>query len=267
LSRFVRNPRWGAVLVLVAGLIASAGSAFALEGEGFTMSNKTPNVKKDYGPIPGQNPGATAVDPTVSECNTLPSDVNVPITLEFQKEFGHLIKIQVLWEAPEANDVDIYLFDEAGDLVTSSASSSMPELVQLGSPSNGIYYLCVRNFSGPNTGFTVDATTRFLDTFVAPTSSPAPTPRHPSAPPKRTPQRTAAPVSGVTATSEPVDTPGPDGPFADQGLVRVAGDKQAAAADTGMSGLEIGLAALTGVIVLAGAGLVVFRIRRDTTPT
>jgi hypothetical protein len=207
-----------------------------------------------------------ASDPTIGQCNSLPSDVNIPITLKFKKEFGHLIKIQVFWEAPDANDVDIYLFDEEGEMVTSSASSGMPELVQLGSPENGVYYLCVRNFSGPNTGFIVEANTRFLDVFVPPTPQPTPTPRStPFSPARKTPAPTIAPVAAA-ATAEPVDTPGPDGPLGDKGLVSVAGGRQAGPAHSGLSGLEIGLAVLTGLIVVSGAGLLVVRIRRDTTP-
>ena len=235
-------------------------------GEGFTLSNQTPKVTKEYPPIPGSNPAATAGDPTTAECDALPSDVNIPIELKFEKEFGHLIQMKVFWEAPEADDIDIYLFDEAGELITSSASSAMPELVQLGSPKNGTYFLCVRNFAGPNTGFRVEASTRFLSVFVPPTPQPTPTPR-PAArsSARQTPRPTIAPaIPGATA--EPVDTPGPDGPFADKGLLRVAGDRQAAAADEGLSGLEIGLAALTGLIVVSGATLVVMRIRRDTKP-
>jgi hypothetical protein len=252
---------------LFVGIIGFAGSAAALMGEGFTLSDASPNVKKDYPPIPGSNPAGQASDPTVAQCNALPSETNIPIELKFKREFGHLIQIKVFWEAPEADDIDIYLFDEAGEMITSSASSSMPELVQLGSPENGTYFLCVRNFAGPNAGFRVEATTRFLDVFVPPPREPSPTPR-PAAPGvTRTPRpRATAPAAAPAATAEPVDTPGPDGPFADKGLVRVAGERQATPADQGLTGLEIGLAALTGVVVLSGATLVALRIRRDTKP-
>ncbi|MGH2760364.1 MAG: hypothetical protein ACRDKJ_12505 [Actinomycetota bacterium] len=252
--------------VVLCGLLTAWGSVLAIEGEGFTLSNATPSVKKDYPPIPGQNPSAQVSDPTLSDCNLLPSDVSIPITFEFAREFGHLVQMRVFWEAPEANDVDIYLFDEAGELISSSASSAMPELVQLGSPANGIYYLCVRNFSGPNAGFRVEASTRFLDIGFQ-TAQPEPTSRPTATPPKATPAPTStAPVVGA-ATAEPVRTPGPDGPFSDKRLVSVAGDRQAGPPDDGISGLEIALAALTGVIAVAGASLVVIRIRRDTTAT
>jgi hypothetical protein len=266
MSGFRWPSRWTAAVLLIAGFFAVGGTALALMGEGFTLSNKTPKVRKDYAPIPGSNPAGQATDPTVAQCDTLPSETDVPIELKFEKEFGHLIKIQVFWEAPEADDIDIYLFDEAGELITSSASSSMPEQVQLGSPPNGTYFLCVRNFAGPNAGFTVDASTRFLDVFVPPTPQPTPTP-HVT---KNAPRRTRAPApapAGAIATGEPVDTPGPDGPFANKSLLRVAGNRQAAPTDSGLSGLEIGLAALTGLIVVSGATLVVLRIRRDTTPS
>lgn len=253
--------------LLLAGVLAmSWGEALALEGEGFTLSDKTPKKNKTYGPIPGQNPGATATDPTVGQCNALPSEINIPITLQFRKEFGHLVQMRVYWEAPDANDVDIYLFDEAGELVTSSASSAMPEFVQLGSPDNGTYYLCVRNFSGPNTGFRVEAATRFLDVFVRPTPQPTPTPRPTPSAARRTPEPTVAAPVIAPITAEPVETPGADGPFSDKGLVRVAGERQAGEADSGLTGLEIGLGVLTGVIAVSGAVLVALRIRRDTTP-
>jgi hypothetical protein len=246
------------------GLWAAWGSAVAIEGEGFTLSEGTPNVKKDYPPIPGQNPSAQVADPTLSDCTLLPSDVSIPINFEFRRQFGHLIQMRVFWEAPDANDIDIYLFDEGGNLVSSSASSAMPEFVQIGSPTNGIYYLCVRNFSGPNTGFRLEASTRFLDVSFQ-TAQPEPT-SAPTAPTRKaTPTPTRAVPVVAAATAEPVSTPGPDGPFSAKRLVSVAGDRQAAAPDDGISGLEIGLAALTGLIAIAGAALVVIRIRRDTT--
>jgi hypothetical protein len=257
--------RWFAALMVAGALFGAGGAALALQGEGFTLSNATPNVKKEYAPIPGSNPAAQASDPTVGQCDALPSEVDIPIELKFKKEFGHLVTMKVFWEAPDADDVDIYLFDETGELVTSSASSSMPEQVQLGSPQNGTYFLCVRNFAGPNTGFRVEATTRFLDVYVPPTPQPSPTPHATQTVSKKKTSKTPGPVF-AGATAEPVDTPGPNGPFSDRSLLRVAGARQAAAADNGLSGLQIGLAALTGVIVVSGAAIVVLRIRRDTRP-
>jgi hypothetical protein len=186
--------------------------------------------------------------------------------MSFKKDFGHVLEITISWTAPEANDIDIYFFDEGGEVVADSATGDHPEAVRLGSLSNGQYYLCVRNFSGPNAGFVLDASVRFVALFTRTPEPPTDAPT--SAPPRRSVDTTPQPGAGLprpapTITADPVDTPGPDGPFADKGLVRVASGRQAEAADDGLTTTQIVFIALTGAIALGGAGFVAFRIRRD----
>ena len=83
--------------------------------------------------------------------------------------------------------------------------------------------------------------------------------------PKPTPTAEPTAPPPPTASPEGLATPGPDGPTKARDLVAVAGRRQATPSENGRSGLAIGLLALTGLIAVSGAGLVVLRIRRDTT--
>lgn len=241
--------------------------AVALESEAIEFKDGSQKVHKEYPPIPGQNPAATAANPTIAQCRDLPSEVLIPIGMDFKKDFGHVLELTVNWEAPEANDIDIYFFDEAGEIIADSASMSAPEVVRLGSLANGQYYLCIRNFSGVNTGFVLDGEVRFLTLF---TRTPAPPTSAPgtSVPRRRSADTTPQPGAGglkaaPVVTADPVDTPGPDGPFADRRLINVAGSRQAAPEEGGLSVTQIVFFTLTGVIAAGGLGVVAFRIRRD----
>jgi hypothetical protein len=255
-----------AVLVAAAAAAVVTVPAFAIQGEGFKMSDKAPKVHKEYAPIAGNDPSAQALTPTLSNCRDLPGNVLIPIEMAMKRDFGHVLEIDVKWQAPEANDIDIYFMDEGGEVIADSASSDMPEKVRLGSLANGAYYLCVRSFSGPNTGFTVDASVRYLTLFMRtpePATDAPPTPRTSAS---TTPQPGAGALKKTPGPSaEAVDTPGADGPFADRGLVNVASGKQAADEKEGRSLTQIVFIGLTGLIAAGGAALVVLRIRRDTT--
>jgi hypothetical protein len=256
------------VAALAAALVLGTAAA-ASEAEPITLSDSTPKVREEYPPIPGIDPTATALAPTLSECRSRAvGNVLIPIEMNFRRDFGHVLEVVVTWPNPEAVDVDIWFFDETGEIIADSATGDPKESVRLGSLANGQYYLCVRNFSGPNTGFVLDASVRYLATFTRPPSPPPPTGT--SSPLPRTSASTT-PQPGTTglkeqpaASAEPVNTPGPDGPFADKGLINVAGSRQAAPDEGGRGWTEIALLAATGAIAAAGLVVVAFRIRRDT---
>lgn len=256
-----------AIISLAAAAAAVVPPASATEVEGFTLSDSQKTVKKEYGPIPVQNPSGTLGDPTLSDCRDLPSHALIPIELDFANDFGHLGEFAVTWPAHEANDIDIYFFNEAGDVIADSASADHPETFRVGNPENGLYYLCVANFSGANAGFTVDAGIRFLTLYTRPpaaSDSPPPARSEETPRPRTTPQPGVSAPKPAPATQEPVATPGPDGPFADRGLVTVAGSKQAAPDEGGRSIAQMVFLGLTGLIAAGGITLVALRIRRDT---
>jgi len=257
--------------VLVAGLIAAglvvlSIPALGIEGEGFKLSDGSPKVHKEYTPIAGNDPTAQVLVPTLANCRDLPGNVLIPIEMEFSRDFGHVLEIVVVWPAAEANDIDIYFFDEGGEVIADSTSADPEESVRLGSLANGQYYLCVRNFSGPNAGFTLDASVRFVALFTRTPEPPTDAPESP--PPRTSTETTPQPGAGdlkvaPTITADPVDTPGADGPFADKGLVTVAGGRQAVRDDGGLSVAQMVLIGLTGLIAAGGVGFVALRIRRD----
>lgn len=253
------------LLALVCLPLASSAPVQAIEVEGFTLSDSNRKVQRDYDPIVGNDPEGEVLVPTLSQCRTNPGNVVVPIEMQFSNNL-HVAEFSVSWEDPESNNLHIYFFDELGALLAESAGASMPEEVGLGSLDNGQYYLCVRNFSGVNTGFKLVAEVRQFDYYTrGPDRFPTPDPT-----PSAAPEATARPTPRSTATPQPatadeVATPGPDGPFSDRNLVNVAGSKQAAADEGGRSVAQWVFIGLTGLIAAGGAGLVVLRIRRDTT--
>ncbi len=264
-------PRRRRMSVLVLGAVALvvgvlALPALAIPGEGFKLSDGSQKVHKEYPPIAGNDPTAQALTPTLANCRDLPANVLIPIEMDFKQDFGSVLEITITWTAPEANDIDIYFFDEGGEVIADSATGDAPESVRLGSLANGQYYLCVRNFSGANAGFVLDASVRFVALFTRTPEPPTDAPASP--PPRRSVDTTPQPGAGLpkpapAITADPVDTPGPDGPFSDKGLITVASGRQAEREEGGLSTTQIVFISLTGAIALGGAGFVAFRIRRD----
>jgi hypothetical protein len=261
----MRN-RLAAVAVVALAAVAVFGPiAAALESDGFTITDEKLHQKKDFGPIPGQNPGPTAVDMTLDDCKLLPSSNAVKIGWKLKSDKPTKAVFSAEWPAPDANDLDLYFFDDEGNLLADSASADPKESFNLGGLENGTYWLCVNNFSGANAGFTVDVEGNFLTLYE-------PRPEPPTPKPSATPKKTATPTTPEpteppppTPSPEEIDTPGPNGPTQPKDLLAVANQRQATPTKEGRSGLAIGLFALTGVIAATGVGLIVVRIRRDTT--
>jgi hypothetical protein len=260
-------------LLMIAGafvaVVMITSPVDANEAEGFTISDSRLKGEKDFPPIPLQNPtaGATAdLDPTLSDCLTLPYATAVKMTVALKSDRPSKFRFAVSWAQAEANDVDVYFFDEEGNQIASAASQAMPEIVNLGGLPNAVYYICALNYSGPNTGFTVAAEATLLTLYERPI--PPPTPKPSDAPPAKKPVVTPTPEPTEppepSASPEQIATPGPNGPDETQRLVAVQQSRQAAAPDDGRSGVQIALFALTGAIAAIGVGLVAVRIRRDT---
>jgi hypothetical protein len=258
-----------ALIALVALALAGALSPIvrATEADGFTITDKALHHKKDFDPIIGNNPAyeTEATRFTLDDCKLVPSSTAVKIGWKFVSTRPTKAQFVLTWPAPEANDLDVYLYDDEGNLIADSASADPQESINLGGLENGTYWMCVNNWSGANAGFTIEATVKFLSLYEQP--PPPPTPivkRSPKPTPvPKTPEPTVPPAP--TPSPEAIDTPGPDGPTKARDLVAVADRRQATPTKEGRSGLAIGLLALTGVIAASGAGLVVLRIRRDTS--
>lgn len=259
-----------ATIVVAALALTGALSPFvhATEAEGFTITDTSLHQKKDFGPIVGNNPAfeTPATVSTLDDCKLLPSSTAVSVGWKFKSTRPTKAAFTITWPAADANDLDVYFFNDEGDLVAESASGDPKEQFNLGGLENGTYWVCVNNFSGPNAGFTLDVDVSFLSLYEKP--PPPPTPIvHRSPKPTPTPTATPEPTPPPAPTPSPeaVETPGPDGPTKTKDLVAVSGRRQATPTKEGRSGLAVGLLALTGLIAVSGAGLVVLRIRRDTT--
>ena len=257
--------------ILSAGLAAAflvAGAGVARAG---TESNEPLNdahmtMHKSYGPLP---PGGydQALVPGMSDCASL-GDV-IPFDIKFKKTAGSLFNFKVSWA--EANTyINIYFIDSDDNVIAQAndsppAAPKRPKEVHLGSLDNGTYYLCVINSAGANAGFTVDATVSFAKGYVpppVPTTAPVAAPTAPPTPvPTTAPKPTVAPTP--VPAGEPVATPGPDGPETKQGLLTVAGGKQAVT-KTNRSIAQLVFLILTIAVAVVGIVIVALRIRRDT---
>ena len=257
--------RISALWILGAVLLALGGPVAALESEGFVLSEANPKQSRDYPPLILFNPSGAVTSPTLDDCRSLPTHNTVRIGLQLKDDVPVKVVIKVGWGVPpEANDVDVYMFDSSGESVgTGTTSTNNPEVINLSGIPNGDYYVCAVSSTGQNTGFTVSGEIVFLDLYKFTPTTPIPTSSSPvdSAGPRATePASTAA-----GASPETVESPGADGPFAAKDLVAVSGSRQARAKAEGTSVTRTALLTLSGAIALGGIGIVVLRIRRDLT--
>jgi hypothetical protein len=254
---------------MAAGVFAQARATTV---EGFTLDDAHKKVKKSYGPLPAGAYDQILV-PGLADCDASPGAALIPVTIKFGRTIGSLFNFVVNWA--EANTyINIYFFDEDDNVIAQAtdgppSSPKRPKEVNLGSLENGTYYLCVINSGGVNAGFTVDATVTFASGYKPPAEPPnrAPPPPTEPAPPADTDLPTPGPVQAASTpapTGEPVATPGSDGPDTKQGLLTVAGNKQAAARND-RSVAQLVFLILTVAIGVVGVVLVALRIRRDTT--
>jgi hypothetical protein len=255
------------IVVLAAMALLVAVPALGIEPEeSITIDDSHLKVSKDFPPIPLFTPAGTVQDPTLDDCKSLPFYLAVKITLAIKSDVPAKFTFSTDWPGTaESNDLDTYFFEGDGDFISDAAGSTKPETFRLAGLPNGVYYLCIANFSGANAGTTISATAQFVDLFERPPLPPTPKPSN--APPAKSiaPADDDDEPATPAVTPETVATPGPDGSATDRELVAVAGSRQAPPAEEGRSGLSIGLLALSGVIVATGAGLVIARIRRDTS--
>jgi hypothetical protein len=254
-------------MLAAAFLVAGAGIARAGTEAAEPLNESHTKVHKSYGPL-----APTAYDqalvPGSADCADL-GDV-IPFNIKFKKTVGSLFNFTVSWA--EANTyINIYFLDSDDNVIAQAndgppATPKRPKEVHLGSLDNGTYNLCVINSSGANAGITLDATVSFAKGYVPPpvsTTAPAPTRSpEPTPVPTETPKPTVAPTPALAG--EPVATPGPDGPETKQGLLTVAGGKQAVTKST-RSIAQLVFLILTIVVAVVGIVIVAMRIRRDTT--
>jgi len=257
-----------AAAALVLGAGAGFGQARATTMTGFTLDAAHMSVHRSYGALTSGGYDQQLV-PGQSDCDALPSDALIPIKTSFKKTAGSLFNFTVNW--PEASTyINIYFIDSDDHVIAQAndgppSSPKRPKEVHLGSLDNGTYYLCVINSAGANSGFTVDAKVSFASGYVPPPPPPVTTAvPSPTAPPTPapTPAPTVAPAPALVG--EPVATPGADGPETKQGLLTVAGGKQAAA-KTSRSIAQLVFLILTVAVGVVGIVIVALRIRRDTT--
>lgn len=257
--------------VAVVAAVVGAGfvHAVATTVDPINLDDAHKVVKKSYAGLPSGAYDQVLV-PDPDNCDANPGAALIPVRTKFKRIEGSLFKFVVSWSEADTY-INIYFFDEDGNVIAQAydappGRSKRPKEVNLGNLENGAYSLCVYNSGGVNTGFTVDATVKFASRYQPPRES-EPTPQPPpSAPPTAAPVSTPAPTQEATPVpaGEPVATPGPDGPDRKQGLLAVAGSKQASVRNE-RSIAQIVFLALTVAIGVAGIVLVALRIRRDTT--
>ena len=249
-------------------------TALATNQTGFTVDDAHMHVVKKYGPIPGEDPSAGLQglqDPSLMQCQTLPQYDAIPIILKVSHDATVKETIKTEFDATAMDDVDVYFYDSKGNEISRSASSAEPETLNLAGLPDGEYWLCAVNFNGVNTGITIDFEATRLDLYhyTPPPATPFPTTgsKTPSPPPTSTPPAVITnPDATPAITPEVVATPGPNGPVTGQNLDALSGSQQASAHKNGHSALSLALGAATVLLALSGAGVVIVRIRRDTTP-
>lgn len=261
--------RFFVLLMAAAAVTLPTLAAFATEVAQINITDQHLHVVAKYGPIAGNDPAAGQVqDPTLDQCQTLPGHDAVPIKISISNPATTKATFKTSWDATAQNDIDVYFFQSDGTEIGRSAGSSDPETVNLAGLPDATYWLCAVNFSGVNTGITVDADISRLNLYhyTPPPTTPAPfTPPAETAAPA-TPLAGAANVAPTTpsVTPEAITTPGPNGPITGQKLDALNGSQQASAHKQGHSALSVALGVATILIAVSGAGVVVVRIRRDT---
>ena len=258
---------------LVVGMLAGTPPVSALEAKGFALTKDKTKVSKNFPAIPGEDPFAPVQAQdirTLENCraNTTNYAVAVEITMAQEKENGHETTFDLTWPGMEdfESDLDMYIFNEDGELIALSAQTGGPETATITDLPNGPVFVCVWNFDGNNSGYTLTGTVRFLALPSFGTDpTPSPTPIPPQTPKPIVTPRPPTASAEPTVAPEDVATPGPDGPTDERGLPVVAAGRQADELDDGTSVTTIVFTVLTILIVVGGGTLVALRIRRDRT--
>ncbi|GAA1952071.1 hypothetical protein GCM10009798_09150 [Nocardioides panacihumi] len=145
LSRSVRRPlaAIGAV-ILIGGALTDSGSAGASSpGEG-TVSDTSTSVSWTGGPFAAPNVTGNALG--TPDCSAPQSCDDYTLHVSTPAGYGgtHSLKVDVSW-AQSAADFDVYVLDQAGNVVGQAASSADPEQVVL-PPTTGTYTVRVVPF-------------------------------------------------------------------------------------------------------------------------
>ena len=171
---FRRNPSRALPLVAVAGLVGALGvaaPALAATPDSGTVSDTSTSVQWTAGPFAAPNvtgtTGAVTCGPGL--CDDFALHVSTPST------YGdtHQLTIKVGW-ANAAADFDIYLLDQQGAVVASSASSADPETI-VTPPTSGDYTVRVVPYAPLGESVTGTATLTEVPANPAPSTATPPT--------------------------------------------------------------------------------------------
>jgi hypothetical protein len=210
-------------LLVVGAVFGPATPSMGFEREGMAVSRDDPKVEKTYDdPIVGNN---TSLLHRPTDCRTSTYCDVVELTVD-ARDFGardvYTVYIKMTWPNPEANDLDLYLYDSQELRIGQAATGDPEEETQIDLPETGSYYLVVNNFAGPNLGYTFSLNFKYEGTLkeIPEFQRATPRPIEEEAPPADTkPLATVSPASPAPetdlerpeATLAPILTPGPDG--------------------------------------------------------
>jgi hypothetical protein len=158
------------------GLTSVPAPVGALTHEGFTVSREQPASTRDYPLIVGENAaGADAPEfgpagcsdggALSGACDAIPIDIVRPPEYDDYSPWG--VEVTLKWESEQltddsvqetqSNDLDMYFYYASGEqLSTDGATGTNPEQALFVSPPTGKYFIIINNFTGANTGYTID---------------------------------------------------------------------------------------------------------------
>lgn len=259
----------GAIGLAIA--VAFAGPALAIYVGSITLRNGE-SFEREFPPIAGMAP--SLFHPTLQECRDSQACHVIELTLAHEEAPRTVLSIELDWNDPSGlNDLDLYLWNDAGEEVATSLTVDRPEVTGAADIEPGRYWIGVINWAGTNTGYTLSGSLRrqVIDVYTAPEPAAA------VAPPNETGDEVAEPAPQAAAQPEPdaapaveperIATPGSDGPSTEYAVGQLAASQRAEPLGGGPSILTLVLWGLTGAIGAAGVLVVAGRIRREVAPS
>lgn len=170
-----------AVVATAAFSAAPISAAGAFTQETIVVEGLEPLVF-EFGPIPGNQPavnwfpnGCEDGGGGSTQCDTIPVKVVAPANIGPADDW--YVVFTLTWDNHDINDLDMYLWDnqqikkEQGgsgySRLDQSATADHPESVKLYAPTRDLYNITVKNWLGPNTGYTITAQ-MFISPFERP---------------------------------------------------------------------------------------------------
>ncbi|MDQ1732485.1 MAG: hypothetical protein QOK10_2644 [Pseudonocardiales bacterium] len=175
------------ITAVVAAALLTAGTAVAIATpaqsatpSSGSVTDTAPSTSWTAGPFLVPNDTATAGDPQCGTPATACDDYALSVTVPSGYDATHQLKVQAAWPNSAA-DFDLYVLNQAGQIVASSASSADPETVLLPAVSAS-YTVRVVPFAPLGDSFTGTASLVGLPANPSPSSAPAPTYTNSAAP-------------------------------------------------------------------------------------